>query len=258
MTTLHLLLSHQPPAEIAAMVAAWERCVPAEMLLLAYGGSRHDFGQIAHPHKVFVEGPRLRTSDHQREKQSYSGVYSAAAAWMQGRHVEHVYFAEFDHIPLVDDLNARQIERLHREQADVMGHRLRRVDGTNYPNALYHAADPRFADLWRQLSRRPQPEVVLRMTGTGTLWTRKAFEAVASRPEPFPIYLEIYLPTLAHHLGFRVRDWDEQNRFVSHLGDFTGEIERARSEGAWSLHPVKQLWNKRVDVLQAPGAAQMD
>ena len=60
--------------------------------------------------------------------------------------------------------------------------------------------------------------------------------------EPFPIYMELYLPTLAHHLGFRVRDFGEQNRFVQVLKDATDDIEQARKEGAWTLHPVKRLW----------------
>jgi hypothetical protein len=80
------------------------------------------------------------------------------------------------------------------------------------------------------------------MFGTGSFWTREAFCAVAATEEPFPIYLELYLPTLAHHLGFRVRDFTEQNRFVRITKDETESIEQARAEGAWTLHPVKRLW----------------
>ena len=81
------------------------------------------------------------------------------------------------------------------------------------------------------------------MFGTGSFWTRTAFDAVAATAEPFPIYLEIYLPTVAHHLGFRLRDWREQNRHISSLGNFVYAIDQARREGAWALHPVKTLWN---------------
>jgi hypothetical protein len=62
--------------------------------------------------------------------------------------------------------------------------------------------------------------------------------------DPFPVYMELYLPTLAHHLGFRVRDFGDQNRFVQVLKDATGDIDRARAEGAWTLHPIKRLWDK--------------
>lgn len=241
---LNVLLTHQTPAEVAAMVAGWEAAMPGAELFVAYGGPTECFAEIAHTHKALIGDARLRTRDHQRERQSYCGVYSAVAEWLRGRAFTHVHLAEYDHIPLVPDLNARQVDILAREGADVMGFRVRRVDGTNYPNYLYHAADPRFARLWQELSRRSDHEVVMRMFGTGCVWTRAAFEAVAARPEPFPIYLELYLPTLAHHLGYRVRDWGEQNRFVHHLGDFTSKVEQARREGGWSLHPVKQLWTE--------------
>ena len=235
--TLNVLLTHQPPAEVAAMLAAWAECAPLDALFVAYGGQREDFAGIAHPHKALIDSPRLKTRDHQREKQSYSAVFSAAAEWMRGREFSHVHFAEYDQVPLVSDLNARQVDFLEKERADMLGFRLRRVDGTNYPNYLYHAADRRFHRHWEAVSCREEKRVVLRMTGTGSFWKRATFEAVASRPEPFPIYMELLLPTLAHHLGFRVRDWGGQNRFVHHLGDFTDGIPSARREGAWTLHP---------------------
>jgi hypothetical protein len=234
------------------MISEWEKCALGDALLVAYGGNVGCFQDIAHPHKTLVGGDRLRTRDHQREKQSYADVYSAVADWLRGRDFSHIHVVEFDHVPLVPDLNARQLERMARDKADVMGFGIRRVDGTSYANYLYHAADPRFHAHWKEITRRREPEVALRMFGTGCLWTREAFDAVAARPEPFPIYLELYLPTLAHHLGFRVRDWGEQNRFVHHLGDFTDEIERARQEGAWTLHPVKRLWTARANAASRP------
>jgi hypothetical protein len=244
--TLNVLLTHQTPAEVAAMLAGWAECAPRESLLVAYGGTRELFGDIAHPHKVLIDSPQLRTRDHQREKQSYAAVFTAAADWLRGRSFSQVHFTEYDQVPLVPDLNARQIARLESEQADVLGFRVRRVDGTNYANYLYHAADARFHRLWESTSCRLDRRVTLRMTGTGSFWTRAAFEAVAARPDPFPIYLELYLPTLAHHLGFRVRDWGEQNPDVQNLGDFTHELEAAKSRGAWTLHPVKKLWTERA------------
>lgn len=240
--TLNILLTHQAPAEVAAMLAAWEKCAPAEALFVAYGGPRELFSEIAHPHKALIDSPRLKTRDHQREKQGYAEVFAAAWAWIRGRDFTHVHFCEYDQVPLVPDVSARQLAFLEEEKADVLGFRLRRVDGTNYPNYLYHAADARFHAHWAAISCREDRSVVLRATGTGSFWTRAAFDAVASRPEPFPIYMELLLPTLAHHLGFRVRDWGAQNRWVHHLGDFSARMEEARREGAWTLHPVKRLW----------------
>ncbi len=142
------------------------------------------------------------------------------------------------------DFNARQLARLEEERADVLGFQLARVDGTSQPHLLYHAGLPGFSDHWREVSVRADKGVVLSMFGSGSFWTREAFAAVAGREEPFPIYLELYLPTLAHHLGYRLRDWGEQNRHVASLGDFVDRIDDARRDGAWTLHPVKTLWTR--------------
>jgi hypothetical protein len=118
------------------------------------------------------------------------------------------------------------------------------VDGTSNPHFLYHVANPAFVSHWSKITVRSDPDVVLSMFGSGSFWTTEAFRAVAAMEEPFPMYMEIYLPTRAHHLGFRVRDFGEQNRFVHVLKDETGCVDQAREEGAWTLHPVKRLWDK--------------
>jgi hypothetical protein len=242
-SVLNLILSHQPPAAVAKMLDYWSECVAEKSILLAYGGSKTEFDSIPHQQKVFVDDPGLRTSDHQRELQSYTSVFQAGAKFLQTRPEFHyIHFAEFDHLPLVRDLNERQVERLSAEGADVVGFHLHRIDGTNNPHFLYHFAQDDFASHWFQISHRPEPEAVLSMFGSGSFWNREAFCAVAATEEPFPIYLELYLPTLAHHLGFRVRDFTEQNRFVRVTKDETKFIEQARAEGAWTLHPVKKQW----------------
>jgi hypothetical protein len=240
---LNLLLSHQSAEEIGRMLAWWQQYTPLDQVLLAFNGKKSTFHEIPHPYKIFVDDERLRTLAHSRERQSYTSVLRETAAWLQGRDFTHVHFAEFDHVPLVPDFNARQLVRLEQERADVLAFQLARVDGTNQPHFLYHAQLPGFLTYWASFSIRADPTVVLSMFGSGTFWTREAFEAVAARTEPFPIYLELYLPTTAHHLGYRLRDWGEQNQFVSNLGDFVDGIDEARRKGGWTLHPVKSLWS---------------
>jgi hypothetical protein len=245
-TVLNLILSHQPAAAVSKMLTHWNQCVPDESILIAYGGTKSEFDAIQHQQKFFVDNPRLRTRDHQREFQSYTRLFQAAAEFLerQGDQFRFVHFAEYDHLPLVPDLNERQIERLTAEGADLLAFHVNRVDGTNNPHFLYHVADEKFMSFWAGITRRSEPEVVLSMFGSGSFWNREAFRAVCAVKEPFPIYMELYLPTLAHHLGFRVRDFAEQNRFVRALRNEISPIERAREEGAWTLHPVKRLWDK--------------
>jgi hypothetical protein len=242
--TLNVILSHQPATHVERMLRWWRELLPADCILLVHTGDAQEFEQVAHPGKLHVQDARLVTRDHQRELQSYSRVFAAACAFLKFSAFDYVHFCEFDQIPLVSDVNMRQIELLHREGADVLAFQLLRTDGTNHPHTLYHVGNPRFHRFWREITVRDDPAVVLSMFGSGSFWTRKAFTAVAEREEPFPMYLELYLPTVAHHLGFRVRDFGEQNRFISSLGDRSSEVEASRARGAWTLHPVKQLWTK--------------
>jgi hypothetical protein len=239
---LTLLLSHQTPAELEPLLRVWQQVADPDSVLLAYGGIEDQFARIGFEPKVFIDDPCLRTRDHQRERQSCTGVLRQAAQWMKSRpQFRYVHFVEYDHLPLVADLYARMIARLELEQADVLAFHLRRVDGTSDAHYLHPANEPRFHAYFSSITRRRDPEVVLAMLGTGSFWKREAFEAVISQEEPFPIYFELYLPTLAHHLGYRLRDFGEQNAFVWNVGDFSQRINQCRASGAWSAHPVKKV-----------------
>lgn len=236
---LNVLITHRPPAEVEVLLAHWAACARRDDLLIAYGGAEANFAGLSHPRREYMRGPRLRTHDHQRERQSYTEVFHAAAKHLAAEDFTHAYLAEYDHLPLVPDLGARLLARLEAEKADVLGHQLQRVDGTSSAHYLNHLVDPRFHEFWRTVSRRKEKDVVLNMFGSGSFWTREAFLAVAAKDEPFPMYLEIWLPTLAHHLGFRLRDFADQNHYVRSVGDWDGQIDEARCDGAWTIHPLK-------------------
>ncbi|MEA3207920.1 MAG: hypothetical protein QOE70_977 [Chthoniobacter sp.] len=239
---LNLVLTHEEPARVAQMLDWWARVVPGTDLLLAYGGAKELFESIpGEQQRVFIADPALRTADHPLERQSYTAVFQQARTWMQDRDYTHVYFAEYDHLPLAGDLHERLLATMQQEQADVLVHHLQRIDGTNDPHYLYECSRPEFHPFWERLSCRRDGRVVLTMIATGSFWTREAFSAVAERDEPFRVYLEIYLPTLAHHLGFRIRDLASQNKFVTVAGDRSGELAAAAAAGAWSLHQVKTI-----------------
>ena len=248
---LNLILTHQRAPQVGAMLRWWAHELPDAAILLAVNHGPEigdgEFDAIAHPDKVRVNDPRLRTRDHPRGRQSYSAVFAATAAWLAARpEFGFVHFAEFDHLPLVADFNARQHALLEREEADVLGFAVRRVDGTSQSIWLSHVTDAPLRQFFRTESVRADPSVVLSMFGSGSFWTRGAFLAVAAVAEPCPVYLELWLPTLAHHLGFRVRGYGDgaASSYIKNLGDRVSEIHGARAAGAWSIHPVKTLWNQ--------------
>lgn len=240
---INVILSHQSPAEVDRLILYWKSVVTDANVVIAYGGSRESFERIQSNPKIFIDDAGLRTRDHQREGQSYTALFKEVSRWLQtdSKQADFVTLYEFDHLPLVKDLNARQFKLMQIEQADVLAYHLGRIDGTSHPHYLYYGATSEFTNFFSHLSVRSDRATVLSMCGTGSFWKREAFDAIASSEEPAPIYFEIYLPTLAHHLGFRVRDYGQQNAFVSHQGDFSAGINAARAKGAWTLHPVKNL-----------------
>jgi len=236
---LNLLLAHRAGEELRLLTDRWSRVCDPRHLWVAFGGGREEFEAIDWPRKVFIEDPELRKHDNQREKQSYHGIFKAMSGVVEAECPDYIYLAEYDHLPLVDDLNARQVEEIRREAADVMGHWLDRIDGSGHYFQLYHESAPEFSSYWESISRREDKRVVLTMFGSGSMWSRQAFLAVASAEKPIPCYLEIHLPTLAHHLGFRVRQWDEKNHLISNKPSRDFTIAKAKEQGAWTVHPVK-------------------
>lgn len=241
-SVLTILLSHQPASQVKQVLARWATLGSAEALFLAYGGTMERYQAIDFPNMAFVDDERLRVPDQQREYQSWRGVLRAGLKWLrQHPHYDFVFLAEYDHYPLVSDLFDRLEKRALDEGADILAHHLQRIDGTSHPHYLFHSHETRFHRMFRELSQREDPDVILSMLPTGSFWTRRAFEAVASREESVPVYVELYLPTLAHHLGFRLRDLQEQNQYISAQGDRWNERQQARLAGAWSIHPVKTV-----------------
>ena len=241
--TVNIIVTHQSAPQVAAMLEWWHSAASADSLWIAYGGTREEFAAIAWPQKFFLESHRIRTTDPQRDRQGYHEIFqqTVARGILDGK--RYVHLAEYDQLPLQPAINSLQIRVLHRLRADVLGYRLKRVDGTNNPHCLYHQSDPAFARFISQLSRRSDPSVILSFVGFGSFWTTSAFRAVAAVAEPFPIYLELWMPTVAHHLGFSIRRIHEPEKFNALEGDALPLMDEATAAGIWNLHPVKTRWN---------------
>lgn len=240
--TLTLLLTHQKTPQVDRMLQYWSDYVSLSDLLIAYGGPAPEFNRLEHSQRVLIDSARLKTKDHQRQKQSYQDIFYAVRNWLDGRDYRFIHFVEYDQVPLQPAFTALHHTFLEQEHSDVIGFHLSRIDGTSNPHFLNHTADPQFAAFWRQRTVRNDPSVVLTMFGSGSFWRREAFDAVADLHETPPIYLELFIPTAAHHLGFRVRGLTSQQRHILNLGELGPQLPRFKAEGAWSAHPVKTFW----------------
>jgi hypothetical protein len=242
--TVTILLTHQTPTQVQRMLEWWGQQVSGTDYLIAYGGGQQEFTKIPTSDKVFISDPRLRTQDHVRERQSYSGVFRTASEKVRRSAFRYVWFVEYDHIPVVSNVITQLKERMGNASADVICYNLGRIDQTISPHFLGHAKDQEFFDLWRRISVRQEKGVVFSMFASGSFWKRDAFEAIAATDESFPVYQEIYLPTLAHHLGFRLSDLGAQKDFIRAFPTRTLTFEYAKAHGALTVHPLKHFWDK--------------
>lgn len=241
--TLTLLLTHQQAPQVARMLNYWRDFVSAADILIAYGGPAAEFSRLAHDRRILIDSSRLKTRDHQRQKQSYQDLFYAASEWLRGKRYQFVHFVEYDQVPVHKDFVSLHQDFIKAEACDVAGFHVTRVDGTSNPHFLNHASDPDFTRFWRKITVRDDGSVVLSMFGSGSFWRREAFDAVAALRDAPPVYLEIFIPTAAHHLGFRVRGMVRQQRFIRNVGELRPRMGEAQAAGAWSVHPVKTLWD---------------
>ena len=254
---LTAMLTHHA-AERVDEIAAWWCDVTGERLVVVHGGLEKECAKIRRCPAVHVPDPGLRTRDHQRQRQSYSGVLRAIAGFAGAGTASSVQILEFDCLPLIRGFPEELQDLLHAQDAGLLGSGLRRIDQTGHPHWLYHVSDPGFEKMLEGFSVREDKHVVLSMLGCVSVWRPDVLMAVAALEEKVPTYLELWLPTAAHHLGYRVRGLGEHDKWISHEGEFTPKLLEIQAAGGWMAHPAKQFWEEknrglRETVLQRAG-----
>jgi hypothetical protein len=237
-----ILLTHQSQHAVERMLSYWSELDNKQEFIVAHGGAREEW-MDEDARIVWIADPFLRTRDHPRERQSYQGVFRSVMPRIRELGASHVHLAEYDEIPLVANLNQHLLSRMEEEMCDVLGHRLLRVDDTTQPHCMDHLRDLGITRYWQAISLREDKEVVLSMLGCGSFWNVESFAAVAALEPKLRIYLELFLPTAAHHLGYRVRPISDQDEFMApELVKSRHELAKLREQGAWRVHPVKDMW----------------
>ena len=225
-----LLLTHLDAAGVAASLRQFP---PGARVAVCHGGRREDFEAVEHEPKLFVEDPSLRGPV---ERQSYAEVLTRAWTEVVARDasIDLVYLVEYDHVVLRPDFERALRQVLAHSGADFLGKNCSRRDDTNWPHALRARSDPRlrFArERWGCL-------------GTGMLMRREVLEAFAQQ-DHVPGYLELYVPTLVRHLGFRLDDVDRFSDLYAHVNappeKDLAALRAARSEGHFFCHPFKRV-----------------
>ena len=243
MTTLTVVLSHLDAERVDERMHLLREVSGDARFVLGYGGPPSEFDQVRWDEKFFVDDPTLRGPE--QHLQSLTQVFETAwREYLSGdAELDSLYLVEYDHLILDGAFEARMRELALATGADLLGKRCVDLTATNVAHYVRFRRDPRLLAHLERISVRENREQLFGALGDGMWLSRRALEAYVDVGEHPPCYCEIYVPTLLHHLGFRVVDVDSHSdlyRSVRWLPEFSASevIELARS-GAVFVHPAK-------------------
>lgn len=243
MTLLTALVSHLGPAEVHSNIEHLRTVAPNSPVALCHGGSHEDFEAIEHEHKLFIEEPGLRSEA--ATVQSYTeALHKVFAAYVAPNPaVAAVLLMEFDQIPLDGSFYGRLNGLLEETGADFLGKGCSDRTATNWWHRVRYRDDPSLLKYLARLSVRRDPQRLLGCLGTGFIMRRKVLEAFAAVDHLPGIYVELYLPTLVHHLGFRTEDVDRVSGLYENVRWTPPyelkEVLQLKRSGATVVHPFK-------------------
>ena len=166
---------------------------------------------------------------------------------------------EYDHLILDPDFERRLAELAADTGADFLGKNCVDRTATNWEHYVRFRGDRRLLTHLRRISVRENRERLFGCLGDGMWLTREALRAYVHTGDHPPCYCETYVPTLLHHLGFRVVDIDAHSdlyRHVRWLPAFGPEEAVSRfQDGATFLHPVKDRDAVRILLGDLAGRA---
>lgn len=255
MPVLTALMTHLDAPRVHAQLDYLHALAPGSRFVVCHGGERSEFGRLEIEDAVFIEEPTLREpSGEQSHNEVFQRVHEG---WVRDDpDVELAYFVEFDHLILRPDFEELLTAAAEQVGAGLMAKWAGPRDDTNWPHSLRYRDDDRVNRFFDSISRREDAGRRLGCLGNAMLFRRDALGALCALEDPPHVYVEMYVPTALHHLGFEVADFDVHGDL--HMGvrwrpEFSvDEAIAAKQAGRAFVHPFKEL--DRLDaVLAAPG-----
>ncbi len=252
---LNLLWTHLDAPAVDRQLEYLRRLAPRSRFVVCHGGQRDDFDEITHPDKLFIDDDTLRT-DNAWNQSAFKLLECAHQAFVAGTDIETVFLFEYDHLVLRGDFELALQQLLDLSGADFVAKTCVTKDTNNWVHAIRARHDPEFMAFLGQISTRDDPARLYGCLGTGFVIRRAALEALLAVTPPTLDYHELYLPTVLHHLGFRLADVDELSDIydeVAYLPAKTlSQVLEAKRRGHFFVHPFKQL--RHLDrIARAPG-----
>ena len=241
---LTAVISHLPADPIRDQLSYLEALAPEARFVLCYGGPREEFERLGVEGALFIEDPALRGTSTKR--QSYNAILSAVyRGYVEpDESVELVYFIEYDQMVLRGDFEQTLGELIGQTGADLLAKSASPRNDTNWPHHLASRDDDHLNAFFREISVRDDPGIRWGCLGSGMLLRREALAAFCSVLAGAPhAYLELFIPTVVHHLGFRVADVDAVSDAYWAMrwqpSYSLEEVIAAKRTGLSFLHPFK-------------------
>jgi len=257
-STLNVLLSHQPAGDVTSQLRWLREIAPGSRFAVCHGGERGEFEALDESDKAFVDDPTLRAAA--RSFQSYHETFAVVwERWLRSEpSIDGVYLFEFDHLVLRPEFEVALRDLAARTGADLLGKNAGVRNGTNWEHYTRFRRDEALLAHLQQVSVRDDPTTILGTVACALWLSRAAIESYVAVPVYPHCYGELYVPTLLHHLGYRIVDvdpWSDLYRHVRWTPEYPGaEAEALRRSGATFLHPVKDP-AARAGLLAAAASA---
>jgi hypothetical protein len=242
-STLTVVLTHLDARQVDDRMALLHALAEDARLVVAYGGERSEFERIDWDEKFFVDDPTLRGP--KEHLQSLTRIFESAwhEYFVDNAELDSLYLIEYDHLVLDAAFEHRLRAVALDAGADLLGKTCVDRTATNMEHYVRFRRDRRLLGHLRKLSVREDPERLFGCLGDGLWLSRRALEAYVEVGEHPPCYCEIYVPSLLHHLGFRVVDLDAHSDLYDHvrwLPEYSAaEALELALAGAVFVHPAK-------------------
>jgi hypothetical protein len=241
---LYVLLTHQPAPEVQAFLDDFERVLPGRRCVVCYGGTRDDFEGLGHsPDAFFVDDPALRRRAGQSYTQVLELVYERVVA--PDPAYSCVHLMEYDHVVLSPRYEDELLAIMAGARVGLLAPSCADHTLVNWCHAIDLLDDHEFTKRLREISVRDQDDPSLwGGLGNGMTIGREALDEFCRRAGDLSRYMEVYVPTVIYHLGYRVLGAPEAATLFDHVrfGPPYGREEATRlaRHGAVALHPVKE------------------
>jgi hypothetical protein len=239
----HFVLGHTAPAHLEPLLSYMQSLSPDVPVVLFHGGQRESFEKINWHKKVFCADPNLRglSSDH-NHRELFNAMAQFARDEVSGE--DWILFTEADCIPLQRNY-AEEVTRLAGlARADFAACNLHNQTFTNADWYQREIKKSEWLGVIARNSCREHCDQVYHYLGCLMLCRAHFLQRWLDVSHPStPVYFEIYVPTLAYHLGLEMvnlYDLSHQFDFCRYRPEFeASSVPEALEKDALFLHPAK-------------------